>query len=720
MKSIIATIQQRLKSIAFTIVIVLLQQLANAQTGIPDTAHLLPQPDFGFVQPGQSLILDVLANDGCGAFPDLNGDGKPDCPALKITSAQVIGTEGIPADYITKNFILENQGTRLFIQTQNQSVEGEVYIRYGISGDNQRAFGLLTLGIIAQPAPPVVKKCWTPAQLQCPIVPNCGLICNSSIGQNYLGSPNNLQLGGVPHWTAAQGTPNTSPGDFFGINCGVMGMWRHNNSAGEAAYTQLNQTATPGNVYLLTYTRQVPTSYAVQTDQLVTRLGNSGDFTAFNCASNSGLIFNDPNIAPGVTASVGFGFIPSANYTHFGIYPRQTTNINRTSGVVVDDVELMAYPPLQSFLQNVECCKSVKLTPPSCHNRGTIWEWYEMPSNTLVHSGDATFLTPPVCKKVTYELRLRVLANIVGGLPITYSYTLNPDCPQDCCPCDDAFFNAVGQGFSHFISGSTLTLVPNGGLNNTCDKVIWTLFPGNINIGTTYGSQTLTYSLPSGNGFGICMTVIRTNADGKVCEKKVCRDFQVPPPTHESCCKCDSTFYQAVQNGFNFVQISSLTYVFNVNGMLLNGCDRVTWDFGDGSPQVTTTGNASAHHVYASAGAYTVCIKVVRVADDGTVCDAGKCITRQLSATGNEETLNYRVSLQPNPFVSSTLIRFGEMPPAGYSIEILDIQGRVLRTYQDQSGASVRIEREGLSAGTYFYRVISSEGASTGKMIVAD
>jgi|GEM_PF-2615667 len=689
---------------------------ARAQTSL-DSASLHTAPDVAYLQPNQILTLDVLANDGCNGFPDLNGDGQPDCPVLKIAAAEIVGFDGLSDDYISKSFQVTNLGDALRIRTGPESAEGEVYVRYVASGGGQTVAGLLTIGVTPWPGGPITKKCWSP-QLQCPIVPNCGLICNSSIGQNYLSTPNNVQNGGTPHWNAAQGTPNTSPGDPFSVDCGVMGMWRHNDATGEAAYTVLNQTATPANVYLLTYIRRVPTSYTVQLDQLVTRLGSATDFSTFSAASTTGLIFNDPNIAVGPTATVGMGFIPTSTFTHFGIYPRQTTHVNQTTGVIVDDIELMAYPPLQSFIKNVGCCKAVQLTAPSCHNANTVWEWYQMPTNTLVHSGDTPFNTPPVCTKTTYELRLKVNTNIVGGTPIGYSYTLVPDCPQECCPCDSTFYNAVSQGFSYFQNGTTISFVPNGSLSGSCDKVLWTLFPGNTVIGTTFGNQVFTYTLPSGQGFGVCMTVIRNSGNGQVCEQKFCRDL-VLHPVKDGCCKCDSTFIQAVQAGISNAQVASNTHVFTPNGQMLSSCDRVTWNFGDASPTVTTVGNASATHNYSTSGSYTVCIKVTRVADDGTVCSDGACITIQTVGTDDPQ-VDYKITTQPNPFNSSTLIRFGQMPPSGFTVELLDAQGRAVRSYTDLSVAALRIERDGLPAGAYFYRVISSEGISVGKLVVAD
>ena len=693
---------------------------AQAQTTGLDTAYLYTAPDFAFMQPNQTLTLDVLANDGCGNYPDLDGDGQPDCPQLKIAIAEVIGSEGLEASYLTNSFHLTNLNAALQLRTGPECCpEGQVYIRYVAAGGGGTVVGQLMVTITPFPGGPIAKKCWSPANLQCPIVSNCGLICNSSIGQNYLSSPNNVQNGGTPHWNAAQGTPNTSPGDVFGLNCGVMGMWRHNDALGEATYTVLNKTVSVGNAYLLTYTRQVPNSYTVQLDQLVTRLGSGTDFSAFNAASTTGLLFTDPNIAVGATASVGFGFVPTGAFNQFGIYPRQVLHAGQTTGVVLDDIELMEYPPMQSFIQHVGCCKTVTFPAPPCHNAGTVWEWWNVTTNTLAQSGDAPFTTDPVCTQTTYELRLKLLTNIAAGIPILYSHTLVPDCPKECCPCDSTFYNAVNQGFSFFQSGSTLNLVPNGGLNIACDKVIWTLFPGGINMGTTFGNQVLSYPMPTGQGFMVCMAVVRMGGAGMICERKICRDIKITP-AKDGCCRCDSSFLSAVQTGFTDTQIAPKSHVFTLNGLLLSTCDQVSWDFGDGSPTVTTVGNASAYYTYATSGVYAVCIRVDRIDDAGVHCTSKFCYTIQTAAIGNDPSADYEITALPNPFSTSTLLRFGQMPPSGFSVALLDAQGRIVRTYTDLSSATLRIERAELPAGPYFYRVLSENGIGTGKLIITD
>jgi glucose/arabinose dehydrogenase len=71
--------------------------------------------------------------------------------------------------------------------------------------------------------------------------------------------------------------------------------------------------------------------------------------------------------------------------------------------------------------------------------------------------------------------------------------------------------------------------------------------------------------------------------------------------------------------------------------------------------------------------------------------------------------------LYPQPLAERTLLEF---PEAGspYTLEILDLQGRVLRRIEGITGSSYLIEREGLPAGLYLLR-LSGQDVYGGKLI---
>lgn len=73
----------------------------------------------------------------------------------------------------------------------------------------------------------------------------------------------------------------------------------------------------------------------------------------------------------------------------------------------------------------------------------------------------------------------------------------------------------------------------------------------------------------------------------------------------------------------------------------------------------------------------------------------------------------------PNPATESFTISFHNPDAAVHQITLMDASGRIVRTYPNVSGTSIRIERESLSAGVYQYQVQRKNGQSgRGKVIV--
>ena len=76
----------------------------------------------------------------------------------------------------------------------------------------------------------------------------------------------------------------------------------------------------------------------------------------------------------------------------------------------------------------------------------------------------------------------------------------------------------------------------------------------------------------------------------------------------------------------------------------------------------------------------------------------------------------------PNPFESSTTIRFA-LPRSGYtSLQIYDITGRLVETLVNETQKpgvyGVQWERKNIPSGIYFYRLIAGDFTQTRKMIV--
>lgn len=77
----------------------------------------------------------------------------------------------------------------------------------------------------------------------------------------------------------------------------------------------------------------------------------------------------------------------------------------------------------------------------------------------------------------------------------------------------------------------------------------------------------------------------------------------------------------------------------------------------------------------------------------------------------------------PNPFTTTTTFKFATQGGT-VVIQLFDAQGRLVRTVLQQDYPrgqhEITINRDGIPAGTYFYRIISGKDQSTKKMIVMD
>lgn len=76
------------------------------------------------------------------------------------------------------------------------------------------------------------------------------------------------------------------------------------------------------------------------------------------------------------------------------------------------------------------------------------------------------------------------------------------------------------------------------------------------------------------------------------------------------------------------------------------------------------------------------------------------------------------VTIQPNPMTGVSLLRFPNPAGNAYHLELMDAKGQVVRVYNDITDDQVRIERQSLPAGMYFYRLHGEAGFATGRFAV--
>jgi flagellar hook assembly protein FlgD len=77
----------------------------------------------------------------------------------------------------------------------------------------------------------------------------------------------------------------------------------------------------------------------------------------------------------------------------------------------------------------------------------------------------------------------------------------------------------------------------------------------------------------------------------------------------------------------------------------------------------------------------------------------------------------------PNPFTTSTSFTFATQGGT-VTIQLFDSQGRLIRTILQQDYPrgkhEITVNRDGMPAGNYFYRITSAKEQSTKKMVVID
>ncbi|MFT6782439.1 MAG: PKD repeat protein [Saprospiraceae bacterium] len=104
------------------------------------------------------------------------------------------------------------------------------------------------------------------------------------------------------------------------------------------------------------------------------------------------------------------------------------------------------------------------------------------------------------------------------------------DCGQSVsCECGPAFENMVELGMTCQVGANDLiyTFAPIGNFGD-CDKVIWNWVKEQTS-NMTVGSASITHTFPAFGEYIVCMTIIRTQANGKQCKMEVCKDINVFP-----------------------------------------------------------------------------------------------------------------------------------------------------------------------------------------------
>ncbi|MCH2082341.1 MAG: PKD domain-containing protein [Saprospiraceae bacterium] len=162
--------------------------------------------------------------------------------------------------------------------------------------------------------------------------------------------------------------------------------------------------------------------------------------------------------------------------------------------------------------------------------------------------------------------------------------------------------------------------------------------------------------------------------------------------------------------------------------MNLSSTDAVSfaWDFGDG----ITSEDPLASHQYAESGTYEVSLTITTA--DGcestyfatiNLGDADFTGSQQFSLSSSTEdqlAINNKLTAQPNPTSGDILIDFTAQNSDLYEINIISMEGQILRTIQTraQEGKNqVNTDIDDLPAGLYLIQLQSKQGIQTTKVV---
>lgn len=202
--------------------------------------------------------------------------------------------------------------------------------------------------------------------------------------------------------------------------------------------------------------------------------------------------------------------------------------------------------------------------------------------------------------------------------------------------------------------------------------------------GATSGTQNPSHTYTQNATVTVCLT--SSNSCGT---DSTCLTIPVCPAT--------------LQAGFA-VSPNQFTYTFTDQSF---GANQWAWDFGDGGSSTAQ----SPSHTYVANGTYNVCLTASNeCSTTSVICQP---VTVQVVGVGNALP-GFEISLRPNPMTDKAILYVGNPGVAGeYQLQIYDLRGAKVGELPGEFNQNLELQRNGLAAGLYTFRVMS-EGVQIG------
>lgn len=157
--------------------------------------------------------------------------------------------------------------------------------------------------------------------------------------------------------------------------------------------------------------------------------------------------------------------------------------------------------------------------------------------------------------------------------------------------------------------------------------------------------------------------------------------------------------------GFSLAVIDTAALIYAFQPLeLMDDCDQITWNWGDGTATVQSMGREVVVHHFSSSDMFEVCMNILRIDDSGETCEHTTC-SSVTSTNELEETKPFR--LYPNPTSGGLTLKFKGATPKAGAIHILDLWGRVVQRETLTPGLQEHsFSLENLPPSVYFVEVL--------------
>ena len=249
--------------------------------------------------------------------------------------------------------------------------------------------------------------------------------------------------------------------------------------------------------------------------------------------------------------------------------------------------------------------------------------------------GDSTFgsgnvVTHSYAQSGVYRVCMTVVVNNTCIRDTCITLTVNNPVPPAC---------SISPRFSVTPSPSQpgLFLFNNTTFTTVAMAVVWS-----FGDSTTATGNSVSHAYTQSGVYTVCMQVSTNN---NTCVRDTCGTVVVNIPTPQPC---------SVHAGFNTTYVNNqlnVIHCLNTSIADTNSIVYSIWNFGDGTPSVSTSGLSQPTHTYTASGLYNICLKVISVVPGTTSVNCADSICHQIQvqvSTACTLTANFTSAVSSN------------------------------------------------------------------------